>query len=82
MALKDLLLKFARNESSYEYERPSDLRYEIGRLHSQFSDYEQQDAFEFLMLFMDAVNSEMNRVRVKSDYVKLDQTSRDYNTLV
>lgn len=81
-AYLDLLLKFAKNESSYEHEDPYDVKREIGRLHSQFNGYEQQDAFEFLLLFIEALNAEMNRVKYKPDYSKLKQDSTDCNKLV
>eukprot|EP00826_Nyctotherus_ovalis_P052535 TRINITY_DN6675_c0_g1_i6.p1 TRINITY_DN6675_c0_g1~~TRINITY_DN6675_c0_g1_i6.p1 ORF type:complete len:432 (-),score=57.86 TRINITY_DN6675_c0_g1_i6:720-2015(-) len=81
-AFYDLLLKFAKNERDNEDTEPYDLKKAIGHLHSQFDSYEQQDAFEFLLLFIEAVNDEMNRVRTKLGYAELKQDAGDYNMLV
>jgi len=80
-ALKELLYKFATNSSSYDYEKPSDLRRAIGKIYPQFSDYEQQDSFEFVLLFMETLNNEMNRVKSKPNYSMLTQDSSNLNEL-
>jgi len=79
-AFYNLLLRFAENNNSVE--EPYDVKREICRLHSQFNGYEQQDAFEFLVLFIEALNKEMNRVKYKSHYSELRQDSTNYNKLV
>ena len=79
-AFHDLLLKFTEDNDSVE--EPYDVKKEIGRLYSQFNGYEQQDAFDFLLLFIEALNKEMNRVKYKPHYSELKQDSTDYNRLV
>ncbi len=81
-ALRELVQTFATNEDSYASVRPSDLRHEVGRLHPQFNDYDQQDSFEFLILLMDVLHNETNRVRSKKEYSTMKQDSSDYNELV
>ena len=81
-ALYDLVKDFADCTSSYESKRPYDLRYEIGRLHPQFKDYDQQDSFELLALLMDALNNETNRVVHKAEYKMLKQDSATDSELV
>ena len=64
------------------FRSPSDIKREIGRLYWQFSGYDQQDSFEFILYFIETLNEELNRVKYKPPYSELKQDSDDYNKLV
>lgn len=81
-AFRELILKFANNETPNEAERPSKLKKEFGKLHPDFADYEQEDSFEFLLLFIESLNEQLNRVKTKPKYTVLEQDSNNYDVLV
>jgi ubiquitin C-terminal hydrolase len=81
-AFRELILKFANNEKANEAEKPSKLKKEIGKIYFQFAEYSQEDTFEFLTLFVETLNDQLNRVRTKSKYQTLEQDSSNYDLLV
>jgi len=78
----NLVKTFSSNSSSYAVETPSDIRYEMGRLHPQFKEYDQQDSYEFFLLLIDAINKEMHRGESKLPYKNLKQESKSIKELV
>jgi ubiquitin carboxyl-terminal hydrolase 4/11/15 len=81
-AIHDLILKFDSNISSYAYERPTDIRYAIGKEYPQFQEYDQQDSCEFLLILLDKISKELNRGNVKAPYEKLEQGNKSAAVLV
>ena len=80
--LKNILKKFIENDKQYTTEEPFELKKGINKQYKQFNGFDQKDAFEFFSLFMEALSSELNRVKTKPPYTQLKQDSFDYNKLV
>ena len=51
---------------------PSDFKYTIGRKAKRFAGYRQQDSNEFMSVFLDYLNEDLNRV-TKKEYIELKE---------
>ena len=54
---------------------PSDFKYTIGRRVERFRGYGQQDSNEFMSVFLDYLNEDLNRVS-KKEYIEMNQKRR------
>lgn len=54
---------------------PSELKRAFSSKHRMYSDYNQQDAQEFLRFFLDSLHSALNS-GVKGDHLKIDENLR------
>lgn len=67
-----------RNCGDQEVINPSEFKSHMGRRKDRFAGSAQQDAQEFLTVFLEGINEEMNRVKVKPKYKELQgDTSKD-----
>lgn len=58
---------------------PSDLKRAFSAKHRMYSDYNQQDAQEFLRFFLDSLHSALN-TGMKGDHLRLDDNLRYSHT--
>lgn len=80
--LINLVQSSGDNSSEYVSEKPSNLKYYMGKKYTQFSGDTQQDSFEFLLDLIELCCQESNRVVQKEPYRELPQTSRPLNQQV
>lgn len=60
-----------RNCNEREVVAPADFKAQMGRRKDRFAGSAQQDAQEFLTAFLEGINEEMTRVKVKPKYKEL-----------
>ena len=56
---------------------PASLLPVLAKIYPEFDGYEEQDAHEFLTVFLDALSADLNRVKKKPPFSELKANSRD-----